>query len=163
MQLRRQKQLLAFLVLVMLCAAVTAVGWPFFVPVDVVSGNSKASTKVQQEPVKPASTAREEDFAQVWSKQLQRPLVDPVIEAPVQKTVELPRVAKPNWKLLGVFWKQAAPESSLATFQTGPKPSDRKYVTVGDTLLNAKVNRMDESTVVVSLEGQEFVFELSGE
>ena len=145
----------------MICAIAAAVAWPFFVPVKI------AETKPPDAMIKKGLAAKlvavptDAEFATVWDKPLQRPLVDPVIEKTVETIPEPPRVAKPNWRLVGVFWKEAAPASSLATIQTGPKPADRKYVSVGDTVMNAKVIKINESAMIISVDGQEFEFALS--
>jgi len=160
MHLRRQKQLLSMLVLGLVCAVVVAVAWPFLVPVDLAAGKTSAATTKKQQVVKPVVMPTQAEFAEVWDKPLQRPLVDPAVE---QSAPEIAGVPKPDWKLVSVFWKETAPASSLATIQIGPEPTDRKYVSVGDTVLNGKVIKMAESAVTISVDGQEFEFGLNGE
>jgi ribosomal protein S8E len=87
-------------------------------------------------------------------------LVDAVVERSAAEFAESSGVPKPDWRLVSVFWKETAPESSLATIQIGPEPTNRKYVSVGDTVLNGTVIKMAKSAVTIAVDGQEFEFGL---
>ncbi|MEQ1907150.1 MAG: hypothetical protein ABL888_23395, partial [Pirellulaceae bacterium] len=160
MQVRQQKRLLALLVLGIACAIVGAIAWPYYVPLDITSSKELFVVPTKLRVAKVVSAPTQADFENVWNLPLRRLISDVQNEQPSPANDESPAVSKPEWKLISVFWKEASPAESLATIQTGPTPSEREYVRVGDTFLTGKVIKISESSVVVSVGGHEFEFAL---
>lgn len=120
MQVRRQKRLLALGVALLMGIAALAVSWPLLNALDMPKVKAVQSKQAEQPHSPPEPVPTVEEFALLWNKRLQRPLVDPVIVKAPEVKIENkapppppPRPPAPNWKLVGVYFNESSPDSSI--------------------------------------------------
>ena len=139
-----------------LMLAVVALPWACYAPLDLPSEVAGPRLPpVVPLDVEPLPSLR--DFAAVWDKRLQRPLVDVAATEPAKATTPAPpAVPRPRLRLLGIY------DGKYAVFGQMDSPTVEQTVAVGDRIAGGEVMRVDAQGAEIQVRGTSFTFRLDG-